>query len=335
MDNLTILALLRQLQQQVSEVSKGAGPTGPQGPQGPAGERGADGIQGLRGPAGESGSDGLQGAQGPAGEDGEDGRGVESVSQAADGDLIFKMTDGTEEVVELPYGLSTASEGGATAIQQVRISPEDLAGVDTGYEFTGGFVDRSSTPVQYTQSQATDREWRRFGLSVAKNQEFDQPYFPVTDSRYDNTKGLFGGLYMPEGISNLIDFSDTSFSAANTIDGVRFSAATGSFDLTECKVGDLIKVRIDFNVTPQVTDSNLEVGLIFATRDPNDAVTFVFPLTTQSVTYRTVGREFLNRVEVSAYIASDEDRNARLLPAIRCNNEILVQPLTTLISVVR
>jgi len=114
MDQVTLLALLADLQRKVSEVTKAEGPPGADGavgPQGPPGERGADGIQGLRGPAGESGSDGLQGPQGPAGEDGEDGVGVESVSQAADGDLIFHMTDGTEHVVELPYGLSTASEG--------------------------------------------------------------------------------------------------------------------------------------------------------------------------------------------------------------------------------
>ena len=119
MDQVTLLALLADLQRKVSEVTKAEGPPGADGavgPQGPPGERGADGIQGLRGPAGESGSDGLQGPQGPAGEDGEDGVGVESVSQAADGDLIFHLTDGTEHVVELPLGLLGASEGHHTTV---------------------------------------------------------------------------------------------------------------------------------------------------------------------------------------------------------------------------
>lgn len=121
MKEVTLLALLADLQRKVSDVSKQIGPqgdTGETGPQGPQGERGADGIQGIRGPAGESGSDGLQGPEGSAGEDGEDGRGVESVSQAADGDLVFHMTDGTEEVVELPYGLSTASESHTTVVHR-------------------------------------------------------------------------------------------------------------------------------------------------------------------------------------------------------------------------
>ena len=116
MDNLTLLALIKDLKDKIERTEKLQGPTGPVGPQGPQGERGADGIQGLRGPAGESGSDGLEGPQGPAGLDGEDGRGIESVSVAADGDLLVKYTDGTEEAVSLPTGLFTASQGGSTSV---------------------------------------------------------------------------------------------------------------------------------------------------------------------------------------------------------------------------
>lgn len=114
MDNLTLLTLLKNLKEKVESVEKLQGPTGPMGPQGPQGERGADGIQGLRGPAGERGSDGTEGPVGPAGLDGKDGVGVESVSEAADGTLVFNMTDGTTHVVELPESLYRASEGGST-----------------------------------------------------------------------------------------------------------------------------------------------------------------------------------------------------------------------------
>ena len=51
------------------------------------------------------------GPPGNPGEDGEDGVGVESVSMAADGDLIFHLSDGTEVAVELPLGLLRPSEG--------------------------------------------------------------------------------------------------------------------------------------------------------------------------------------------------------------------------------
>ena len=340
-----MLALIRQLQEQVAQTSKQVGPQGDKGERGERGPAGPQGVQGIRGPAGERGSDGLTGPQGADGADGRDGISVESVSMAADGDLIFHMTDGTEEVVEFPTGLLTASEGVSTIAVQSgdnRAFNEALA-AQTGYEFTGGFADRADgqagannlgTSVQYTTVQATDNTWLRFGFSRARQQANDVPYFP-TPSDYDNTKGLFGGTQMPEGVTDLFDFEDTSFSSAVTTGDIKYTAANGSYDLTQCKVGDLIKIRFSFNTIPQVQNSQLEVGLIFATRDANDVPTFTFTLTAQPISYPLVGKTFLNRVELSAYIASEEDINARLLPAIRCNNEILVQPLSTLISVVR
>ena len=122
MDQVTLLALLADLQRKVSNVTKQDGPPGPMGqvgaigPQGPKGDIGPDGMQGERGPQGFPGSDGLQGPQGPAGEDGEDGRGVEDVSMAADGDLVFHLTDGSEVAVQLPMGLLGASTGGGTTV---------------------------------------------------------------------------------------------------------------------------------------------------------------------------------------------------------------------------
>ena len=118
---------------------------------------------------------------------------------------------------------------------------------------------------------------------------------------------------------------------------MQYTAATGSYDIREGQVGDLVKVRFSFNAIPQIANSTLEVGLIWSTRDGDDDVTFTFPLTTQPIYFGTgtQGQVFLNRVEMSAYVASGEDLNARFLPAIRCNNEILIQPLSTLISVIR
>ena len=106
---------------------------------------------------------------------------------------------------------------------------------------------------------------------------------------------------------------------------------------TQCRVGDLLRVRFDFNVTPQQANTTLEVCLIWATRNENDEVTFTFPLTAQPIFFGTgtVGRTMLNRVELSAYFASDEDINARALPAIKADNEILIAPLTMLTSITR
>jgi hypothetical protein len=212
-----------------------------------------------------------------------------------------------------------------------------------GYEFTGGFEDRTTgqsgandlgSNVQYTSQMASDEVWYRFGFSEARQLTNDVAYFPIDSSKpFDQTKGLFGGQHMPSGVTNLIDFSDTSLSAENTTSDPKYTAATGSYDLKELEVGDLVRVRFSFNVVPQIANSTLEVGLIFATRDEDDNVTFTFPLTTQPIYFGTgtQGQAYLNRVEMSAYIASGEDLNARLLPAVRCNNEILIQPLSTLI----
>ena len=221
-----------------------------------------------------------------------------------------------------------------------------------GYEFTGGFTDRTTgqsgandtgSNTQYTAAMADSNTWMRFGFNRTRQTANDIEYWGETDPAFDQSKGLFGGLHMPPGIDNLIDFDfdDTGvtggFSDALATGSNPYTAATGSYDLTECSVGDLVKVRFSFNAVPQVANSTLEIGLIFATRDENDNITFTFPLTTQPVYYGTgtQGQAFLNRVEMSAYIASEQDVNARLLPAIRCNNEILIQPLTTLISIIR
>lgn len=133
MADLTTLALLRELQRQVNEIQKMPGPHGEQGLPGRDGLPGPQGKEGARGPEGLRGPEGPQGPAGADGEEGLDGRGVESVSQAADGDLIFHMTDGTEEVIELPYGLLGASESHTTVAVggQSPTEPKDVFVSDT------------------------------------------------------------------------------------------------------------------------------------------------------------------------------------------------------------
>jgi len=116
--DLTTLALLRELQRQVNAIQKMQGPHGEQGLPGRDGLDGPQGPEGRQGPQGERGPEGPSGPSGPSGTDGQDGVGVESVSMAADGDLIFRLSDGTEEVVELPDGLLRGSQGdsGATYV---------------------------------------------------------------------------------------------------------------------------------------------------------------------------------------------------------------------------
>lgn len=110
---------MQDLQQQVKEVQKLQGPkglTGDKGETGEQGPKGNEGHRGLPGAVGPTGPVGPRGNDGHDGEEGEQGVGIESVTQAADGDLIFHLTDGSEEVVEFPMGLLGASEGHHTTV---------------------------------------------------------------------------------------------------------------------------------------------------------------------------------------------------------------------------
>lgn len=224
---------------------------------------------------------------------------------------------------------------------------DKLIEADGGYEFTGGFQDRLTgsagandlgTFVSYTGDMVADQRWLRFGFSSAANVANDQQYWGETDPNYDSTKGLFGGLHMPGAVTKLFDFDFNSAGYSNASEGsLKYTAADGSIDFTECRVGDLALVRFDFNVIPQVANTTVEVAMIWQTRDANDNATFTFALTGEPLFYGTgtVGRTFLNRPMLSAYFASAEDVNARALLAIRADNPVQVAPLTTLVTIVR
>ena len=201
----------------------------------------------------------------------------------------------------------------------------------TGYEFTGAFVDRP-TGFEYTQELASSETWKRFGFSTAQQVANDNEYWGETSPSFDQTKGVFGGLYMPNGFTDMFNFTDTSVGAAVTTGNLKYTAANGSYDFSDGSPGMFGQIRFSYNVTPLVAGTTVETALIWHTRDASDNVTFSFALTNQPITYdsNTVGRTLLSRVEMTAYFASDEDVNARALPAIRADNRIIIQPLSTL-----
>ena len=94
------------------------GDQGPSGPQGPSGKDGRDGKPGPAGSQGPQGPQGPQGADGAAGADGQDGVGVESAYIAADGSLVFTLTDGSEVDVGALTELLGASEGNTYVLGQ-------------------------------------------------------------------------------------------------------------------------------------------------------------------------------------------------------------------------
>ncbi len=219
---------------------------------------------------------------------------------------------------------------------------------DGGYEFTGGFADRttgtagSSTAgsnVLYTQEMVNADRWLRFGFDSTQQATNDSAYWTEPSPAPTSGVGLFGGSYMPAGVSSMFDFSFNASTYSNAVEAgdLQYTQADGSFDFSECKAGDLALVRFDFNVLPQIANTTLEVALIWQTRLADGTPTFTFALTGEPQFFGTgsVGRTFLARPIISAYFASQEDVNARALLAIRADNPVQIQPLTTLTSIQR
>ena len=290
---------------------------------------------------------------------------IRLLNQATNEDFAFFRDDGA---VELFYDdtkrFETTGFGvtvtGITSSTNVSIAntftyPEYITGGTVpraiksqgGYDRTSGFVDyqtateASQDPadyIEYTQELADSGTWMRLGISTTANQARDNQWWGETNPNYDNTKGLFGGLTAPAGVSSFFAFSEnTAFNNAQTSGSLKYTQALGSFSLKDCQVGDLVLARFDFNVMPMVTNTTLEVALIYSNRDANDDITFTFPLTITPFTYGsgTVGKGFLLRPTITAYMANQQDVNSRSLVAIKADNPILVNPIGVLFTIQR
>jgi len=221
----------------------------------------------------------------------------------------------------------------------------------SGLGFTGGFTDRTTglagqsdvgSNRNYLTADAAANRWMLFGIDATQQASNDSIYWssPPTSEmpNYDATKGLFGGTQLPTDVDSLFDFSSTALTADGSLsNGDPYLGATGSLDFSTCKIGDKLECRFDFNVAPQVANSTLEVALIWVTRDASNVPTFSFSLTHSPLFFGTgtVGVTKLIRPVMTAYFASDEDINAVALPAIRCDNQIQIQPLTILNAIQR
>lgn len=97
--DLKLSLLYNRVNEKLQTISKA---TGPKGDKGERGDRGDPGPQGKQGPQGPPGKDGADGVPGKDGSDGQDGVGVESVYEAADGQIVFVLTNGEEYSIELP-----------------------------------------------------------------------------------------------------------------------------------------------------------------------------------------------------------------------------------------
>lgn len=216
----------------------------------------------------------------------------------------------------------------------------------TGYSHTGAFAGKPLTNnyvwepglgINYTQADVDAELYKVLSLDNDVHLAVDDPYWTTPDVTSNPNVGLFNGYALPTGVTSLFDYTydfDTNYpSSTNT----GFEGSVGRIRLNDLQYGDQIRVRFDFNVIPQIANTTLEPALWYSNRDSNDNITFTFPLTTSPVFYGTgtVGNTYLNRVEISAWIISDEDVNALTLPAIKADNPVIIQPLGLLVTVIR
>lgn len=238
--------------------------------------------------------------------------------------------------------------GGLSPVQEAQ-----LDNADSGYAFTGGFADRLTgnsassdigTYVNYSQAMVDNDQWLRFAFSPTAQANNDNAYWtdpdPNSNPNFDQSKGLFGGLYLPPGFDSMIsyDFDESpGYSDGVTGQSLNYTAADGSFDFSDAEPGDFCEVRFDFQVRPQVANTTIQIAMIWQTRLADGTPTFTFPLTGTPLFYGTgtTGKVFLNRPVLTAYFASEEDVNAKALLAIKSDNPVEIAPLTTLVRIAR
>jgi len=220
----------------------------------------------------------------------------------------------------------------------------------SGFAHTGAFSGKSLTNnyvwevgtgitgITYTTLDASQGKYKVFSLNQDVHLAVDNPYWSTPDVTGLPNTDLFNGYALPNGVTSLFDYEydyDTEYSGFTGTTG--FEGSTGRIRLNDLKYGDQIRVRFEFNVIPKISNTTVQPALWYSNRDSNDNITFTFPLTTQPSFYGdgTVGKPFLNRVEISAWIISDEDINALTLPAIKSDNPVIIQPLGLFVTIIR
>ena len=191
--------------------------------------------------------------------------------------------------------------------------------------------------MNYTQADVDAGNYRRFPLSTTVHEAVDSPYWtdPAPNTNFQGF-GMFGGDHLPAGKTTTLISYDLSDWSSSTMTGSNASD-TGSIKLDGLKVGDLVQVRFDYNIIPQVQNTTVDTGLWWATRSNVDAITYEFFLQGATTFFGqgSVGVSRLQRVTSSAYLASNEDVNAIALPCIKSDNPVIIQPLTMLVTITK
>ena len=210
-------------------------------------------------------------------------------------------------------------------------------GAFAGKPLSNNFVWEAGVGINYTQADVDAELYKVFSLDKDVHLAVDNPYWSTPTPSGRTGVGLFQGANLPEGISSLVDYDFIFNNNYDPAGSTGFEGTTGRIRLNDCVYGDQLRVRFDFNVIPQIANTTVEPALWYSNRNDSDEITFTFPLTTSPIFYGggTVGKTYLNRVDISAWITSNEDVNALTLPAIKADNPVIIQPLGLLITILR
>lgn len=210
-----------------------------------------------------------------------------------------------------------------------------ISGTKGGFTFTSGFDKRivagvNADPIRITSSEVN--KWVPLDLNSAIQTVVDAPWWPGAEP--SNGIDLFGGSALPHGVTRMLDFTQTwstdSYSDVSTLLG---DNRTGTLRFDELDTGTTNLLRFDMNITPQIANTTIEVGLWFQPRSTLDGlIEGAFPLPGNPLFFGTgtVGNTYLSRPTTTMYIASDSDRFAYALPVVKSDNPITIEPLSML-----
>lgn len=261
--------------------------------------------------------------------------------------IITRVVTSEEENFSTDHSTSTVSnENTSREITNKHSGDSTRIESVAGYSHTGAFAGKplsndyvweAGVGINYTQTDVDNELYKVFSLDKDVHLAVDNPYWSTPKPTGETGIGLFQGANLPDGVDALVDYEydfDVQYPSSS---GTGFEGSIGRIKLNDLRYGDQLRVRFDFNAIPQIANTTLEPALWYSNRNDDNDITFTFPLTTQPIFYGggTVGNTYLNRVEISAWITSNEDVNALTLPAIKSDNPIIIQPLGILITIIR
>lgn len=132
-------------------------------------------------------------------------------------------------------------------------------------------------------------------------------------------------------------FANATIAYVDPYSATGFEGSSGRIRLNDLEYGDLVKVRLDFNMLPLAANTTVDMSLLVGNRGVINDFTDIVTLPSQPLFYgpNAVGGTFPGSVEFTKEILSDEDVNALVLPAFKADGPVRLQPLNILTTVIR